>query len=214
MSRMKLVDTVQLEQGLTSVADAIREVAASEEQLAFPDGFSAAIRTLTGGPAEGENLLDLLITGGLTSYSSEVEGTLIDSAFKAMKKLVSVSLPNITRGEAYGFFGCVSLTEVDMPRLGQASAYMFGDCTSLRRLVFPAMTFFGPQACLRCTSLEYVDLGEALTVYPNSFKNCTALTTLILRHPTGCEGATADAFVNFALRATSARRFSHTLTVK
>ena len=44
----KLIDSAALENGLTAIADAIREKTSKAEKLLFPDGFVAAIRAITG----------------------------------------------------------------------------------------------------------------------------------------------------------------------
>lgn len=52
MPTYKMVDTDQLEADLTTVADKIRAKSGTYEELAFPDGFAAAVEGLSAGGAE------------------------------------------------------------------------------------------------------------------------------------------------------------------
>lgn len=53
MAYDKIVDSVQLDANLTSIANAIRGKNGTSEQISFPDGFVTAINALeTGGSAE------------------------------------------------------------------------------------------------------------------------------------------------------------------
>lgn len=198
MGRMYLVDGDLLEQELTDVADAIRAASGGEAELAFPQGFSEAIRGLSAGGG-GQDLLALRITNRLTEYQSDITEDLAISAFEGASSLARISLPNVKTAGNYAFGGCTSLTDVDMPSLERASAFLFNGCTGLKRLVLPGVKNIGPSSCVGCTSLEYVDLGSPAVAYPNSFKNCTALTTLIIRSDRVVGGGTADAFQNSAI---------------
>lgn len=194
MGKRYLVDGEKLEQDLTSVADAIRSVNGSQETLSFPEGFSEAIRGLSQGG--GTELIEQLILGELTEYHSDVAGTLTASAFEGLKKLVSVSLPNITYTNGYVFNNCTALVNVDLPRVTRVSAYVFAGCAALKRLVMPSTSIFGPLTCKGCTSLELADLGTAENIYPNSFDGCTALTALIFRTHKVCMTTQNQTFSN------------------
>lgn len=52
----KLVDSVGLDAGLTSIADAIREKAGTSDSLAFPTGFAEAIAAISAGGGDAPDL--------------------------------------------------------------------------------------------------------------------------------------------------------------
>lgn len=191
MARMMLADADRLEQDLTAVADAIREVTESEEQLAFPEDFAAAIRELSAGAQEAP-LADLMVLNELTDYSSQVAGAVRAYAFYGMTKLASVSLPNVTYLNTAAFSDCTNLAEVSLPLANGSSGMVFRNCTSLRRVVLPAMKNVGSTLFGGCSNLEYVELGEgAVTAYLNAFNNCPALTAVVIRAGKVCNGVMA-----------------------
>ena len=67
----KLVDSAELDAGLHSVADAIREKARTSEEMAFPDGFIRTIQAISSNTSGftydmGEFILDVDTVGGQT----------------------------------------------------------------------------------------------------------------------------------------------------
>lgn len=59
MAYDKIVDSVQLDANLTSIANAIREKNGTSEQISFPDGFVTAINALETGGAITVNATNL-----------------------------------------------------------------------------------------------------------------------------------------------------------
>lgn len=64
MAYDKMVDSAQLDAGLSEIAGAIRAKGGTTDQLAFPAGFKAAVEALPAGGADGikiikQNLIDM-----------------------------------------------------------------------------------------------------------------------------------------------------------
>ena len=155
MANYKKADANQLDAKLTEVADAIRERTGKTEPLDFLRGdFESAVQSISG----GEDSLAQFANGTLTEYTSDKVTEMINYAFARNPNLVKVNLPNWTKGGAYAFQSCTGLKEVVCPKLQIGQEALFFDCASLERVEFGAMAYIGS----------------------NLFKNCTALTTVII----------------------------------
>ena len=117
MAYDKVVDSTVLENGLTQIADAIREKTGTGGTLAFPSGFVSAIEGLSGGSA----------TEPYIEETYDANGQLIDAvmhgytqirsnAFAYCGGLVSVSgISAITSIGNYSFSQCSRLTSTSFP---------------------------------------------------------------------------------------------------
>ena len=108
------------------------------------------------------------------------------SMFTNCKALASISLPSATDMSTGAFSGCTSLSSVNLPALtGNVKQNAFNGCTSLEEITLPLTGGLEVATCFAgCTALKKVDLGvNAKTLKgTNTFQNCTALETVILRY--------------------------------
>lgn len=154
--------------------------------------------TLTDVSGGGTDTLEQMLTYSLSSYSSDISGSLIDNAFYKVRNLVSVSFPNITLLNNQTFYEAPQLANVNLPKVTTLSGNNhFRGCTALQTIALPALvtTSAGGGPFFQAGT-ETADLGQAHTngIGNNFFYNCP-LTTLILRYTGGvCPLGTPGAF--------------------
>ena len=167
MAYDKVVDSTVLENGLSAIADAIREKGELGDQLAspltFPSGFVSAIEGLSVGSvtepyieetydANGQ-LIDAVMhgytqirsnafayCGGLVSVSGISAITSIGySAFQNCNNLALTSLPaGLTSIANYTFQNCIGLTTITFEGTPQSiNSSAFSDCTNLTTINVP-----------------------------------------------------------------------------
>ena len=117
---------------------------------------------VTGTLVEGNtDIEDSFVTRTITTYSNDRVTTVGSQAFRG-SKLTSVSLPNVTKVDAYGFDTCSSLVDVYLPKVTTLNNYAFQ----------------------KCTSLVTMEFQQKISTQGAVWINCSALTTLILRGST------------------------------
>ena len=159
----KLVDSSQLDTDLTSVANAIRTKGGTSAQLAFPSGFVTAIGNIQTG---GGISLDDIASGAFPSGDIVLPNTITsvyDYAFcyRIKNNAWTISGPEVTYLGQNALRGSTYLTAAYFPKL-----------TSIHNT---SHIFYGN------TRLAIVDWGLMAVVKENTFTNCSALKTLILR---------------------------------
>lgn len=162
----KLVDSTQLDDDLTSVANAIRTKGGTSASLAFPAGFVSAVNAIpTGGG--GISVSDIA-TGAFPDGDVVFDGTSIVNyafAYRTQNHSWKFYGPNVTSIGMNTFRGSPYLTEIHLPKLQlySSTGYLAYDCSRLK-------------VC---------DYGPASSVRSNTFNGCTAFDTLILRKSDG-----------------------------
>lgn len=162
----KLVDSTQLDSDLTSVANAIRTKGGTSASLAFPAGFVSAIAAIPSGGG-GISISDIA-TGAFPDGDVVYDGTtIVDYAFAYR-----------TQNHSWKFYG------QNVTTIGQNT---FRGCTYITELHLPKMSSYSSTGYLAygCSRLKVVDYGVMGTVRGNTFNNCTAFDTLILRKSDG-----------------------------
>lgn len=212
---------------LTSIADAIRNKTGANEPIAVSN-MATAIEGISdegsGGSTTNTEFEDALMTGTISgNYTNNRIATLRGYAFASCKKLISVSLPNVTTSisqtglfrdcsvletvsmpNAKGglgtqvFMNCYALTNIDFAdEITSIGSQTFSYCKALVSLCFPKVTTVSGSAFSYCTSLETIDFSGSITLINTSlFSNCTALATLILRNTTMLTLSNVNAFTN------------------
>lgn len=101
--------------------------------------------------------------------------------FAYCSNLTSVNLPNLTAvgSGGYQFYKCTSLPLIHLPNAG--GQHMCEGDTALQTAVLSGSTVMNSFTFLGCTALEIVDLKTS-KLSNGEFKNCTHLTTIILRN--------------------------------
>lgn len=190
----KLVDSTQLDAGLTTVANAIRTKGGITGSLAFPAGFAAAIAAI---PSGGGGDIDTLVENTIQDYSSSDITTIGPYKFYACVNLISVDCPNVTKLiSGYAFSGCTKLKSINLHNVQQISSggqYAFRDCKSLVNAALPLLNDVNSNTFSGCSALQKVDVKGAY-IRNVAFQNCTVFDTLILRHTSVSSLANINAF--------------------
>lgn len=140
------------------------------------DGYNPVTVNIpsSGTPASGVE--DYLIMGTLSgAYTNDRVTKVNGYAFTGLSSLTSISLPNVTTVNNYGFWRCGNnLISVDLPKATKIGDYSFYYCQGL-------------------TSL---DLPKATSVGYQTFHYCSALATVILRSETMVTSTDSTVFKN------------------
>lgn len=138
MADYRLVDATQLDRDLTTVADAIREKAGTNEPLAFPDGMAQAVANIpTGG---GEDYISKAHLEGTESSVIFPNGLtkICDYAFYGRKKLTIGSIPEGVAEIGMQAFRNAPMAEtLTLPTtLRIIRNYAFQSCANIRVVIF------------------------------------------------------------------------------
>lgn len=184
MPNYKLVDSVQLERDLTTVADAIRGKTGSSDALVFPDGYVGAVDGL-GAPDDFENgyadalskRTDLVITEN-GEYTPEGESTGFKSVAvsvvdKSTDQIIDGSITEITSNvetvKESAFSGCKSLVSVNLPNAKNIGSNAFKSCSKLAAINLPSVERIEAAAFFSCTFQEIVITSTSIvTLNDNS----------------------------------------------
>lgn len=144
MALDKLIDSTQLDNNLTSVANAIRAKSGGTGQLAFPAGFVSEIGNISGG-------------GGITpSGTKEItiteNGTTTEDVTNYANAAITVNVPPIVTGMASGSFTPVENVASQTISVGQAYSHV---------LLWTTDAFTGTG--VKATGMLYFDLTGAPT---------------------------------------------------
>ncbi len=103
-------------------------------------------------------------------------------AFCNCKSLVSIDLPMLFRQNDMTFSGCSSLENVNLPLVTYVGSSSFANCTALKEIHLPSVNMFYTTPFNGCSNLEKAEFDTKITFSRATlFKNCNALTALILR---------------------------------
>lgn len=151
---------------LAAIGDAIRAKDGSTAQIAPGDmpGKIAAIET------GGETALIDRLNGTLTTYSNDDLVFVDRCGFAYLRKLVSVSLPNVTNISAEGFVGCSALTSFNFPRLKSIGYRCFRYCTFSEFITGESFNSrIDSSTFENCDNLQRVDLYHINTLGISSY---------------------------------------------
>ncbi len=199
MAYDKVVDSTVLEDGLTQIADAIREKGDLGDlftsPLTFPSGFVSAIEGLSGGGATEPYIEETYDANGhLTAAVMHGHTTVRSSAFYFCSSLISVTLPDSVTQIMNGAFSmCSNLTSVALPDgITILAADAFRNCPKLELTALPAsiMKIYN-YAFDGCSKLALTTLPASVTnIEYRAFAACSGLTTItFLGTPTSIDSA-------------------------
>ena len=170
----------ELDNQLTALANAIREIAA-------PEGTGAMslddMATLLGAAEWRNDFLKSLIERTATSITIPNSVTRIgDYAFSGCTALTSITISdNVTGIGNYAFWGCTTLTSVTIPDSVTSIGHdAFQGCAALISVTIPSsVTSIGTGAFQGCTALTSVTIPNSVTsIGSGVFWNCTRLTDI------------------------------------
>ena len=170
----------ELDNQLTALANAIREIAA-------PEGTGAMslddMATLLGAAEWRDDFLKSLIERTATSITIPNGATCIGiRAVSGCTALTSITIPNgVTSIEDNAFSDCVALTSITLPssvtRIGR---YAFISCAALASVTIPnSVNNIGGGAFWGCTALASVTIpGSVTSIGDSAFESCINLTDI------------------------------------
>lgn len=187
MAADKLVDSLQLDSDLNSVANAILNKSGGTGPIAFPSGFVSEIQAI---PSGSEDTLGESLLGKLVNYESDDVIALSQYAFYYNNLAPEhLRLPNCTQvgRAAFQYSGRIETFFAPKATLG---ADCFYGASHLVTCVSKASSYNGNSRTFgtygNVTALTTVDFTDPATrgLTGNMFQNSKALTTLILRGTT------------------------------
>ena len=181
MALDKLVDSTQLDNNLTSIANAIRAKSGGTGQLAFPAGFVSEIGNISGGgDTPSVDLYEKIL-------ARTVSGVVHDDTIKAV-------------GER-AFAGCSQITSLYLGGLTTLNgSRQFIECSALQTAVLPKYTGTSTGSTFNtCAALTTADL--TCNISAQFFTNSAKFTTLILRKTSIATLANINAFNNTTFKS-------------
>lgn len=195
----KLVDSVQLDSDLTSIANAIRTKGGTSAQLVFPTGFVDAIDAIETGGGD----VDLFVSSGPFNGDLSFDVTKVGLVFRGATGNYSLAFPNVTSFIGTQNFSSQGITSLRLPNYtGTLPSELFYKSNSIRTLFAPkssggtisnstGMTCAvvgnissGSSTCNGCPNLTVVDTNKCASMNRTFYKGCGSLGTLIIRAST------------------------------
>jgi len=182
----KLVDSTQLDAGLTSVANAIRTKGGTSADLAFPAGFVSAVNAIpTGGGVDVDDLARHAIPQGAIEFNSVK--VIPRYQFDSCVNIVSVNSSTVEEIREYAFFNCQGLEDINLPNLTvlrntsaantNTAGYFFQNCYKLKKIHFPKLlNMYGNYAFENCGTRTdagmIVVLPKIVNLGVRAFRQC------------------------------------------
>lgn len=179
MALDKAIDSAQLDENLTAVADAIRAKGATSGAMAFPDGFVEAVGAIQAGGSDPYEKLIEFLNGSITN---------LDVTVSSVNSITSIKGNLILRGIEKLYSGKVdylSAARVYFPDVTWCQYNVLRFC-SFEYLRMPKVTEIGANSTMDNKKVKKVDMGALTGICSQFFYNCTSLETLIIRTPTLC----------------------------
>lgn len=124
----------------------------------------------------------------LENVSAPLVTSVGNNAFRYCESLQKVDLPACTSLGSYVFSGSnieeVGADGVNLPLIKTISGRCFEGCKNLIKVHFPEVTATSQYSFLDCTALAVCEFDKKVSITYDTFRNCTALETLILRGDT------------------------------
>lgn len=217
MALDKLVDSTQLDNNLTSVANAIRAKSGGTGQLAFPAGFVSEIGNISGGGGitpTGTKEITIIENGttteDVTNYANAQITVNVSSSSgdtnlyeKILARTVSGAVHDDTIKEVgeRAFAGCSQITSLYLGGLTKLNgSRQFIECGNLQIAVLPKYTGTSTGSTFNtCAKLTTADLK--CNIAANYFANSANFTTLILRNTSVATLAKTNAFNNTTFKS-------------
>ena len=197
----KVIDSEELDAGLTVVADTIRSRTGYTNGLKFPTDFANAIGTLV----NAEDYLASVCNKEIAELVNHKMVNLPGGDFQnGNKKLVKVDLPLVTFVRAGTFNECGNLSIVNLPSVTKLDASCFESCQSLKKLYLPSLQTIEGWGWTfnNCQYLERVYFPVITgTITSASFSGNVRLKTLILGSDTVVSLQSTGVFDNTPIKS-------------
>lgn len=139
---------------LTAIGNAIRSKTGSSGLLTL-DEMPQEIQSIQTGGSGDTALVDSILSGTITSYSSDNVVSLRQYALYDCSNLVELNLPNLTT-MGTGALGRIGVSEIDFPKLTSVSISGLTNSRSLSRAKFAALEE------IKTMSFSYTALSELI----------------------------------------------------
>ena len=139
---------------ITAIGNAIRSKTGSSDLLTL-DEMPQEIQAIQTGGSGDTALVDSILSGTITTYSSDNVVSLRQSALYDCSNLVELNLPNLTT-MGTGALGSIGVSEIDFPKLTSVSISGLANSRSLSRAKFAALEE------IKTMSLSYTALSELI----------------------------------------------------
>lgn len=180
MALDKLVDSTQLDNNLTSVANAIRAKSGGTGQLAFPAGFVSEIGNISGGGKYPDSVVEMLLTGQFGSGEYIFPDiTRISYAFRGISGECRLVFPDAT-----GMIGANTFENSQLRAFFAPKVSLENNCFwATRKLVTAVIGGFGTKfnGFRNCDQLVSVDIQQSTQINNAWNTNCPLMATLVLR---------------------------------
>lgn len=229
----KLVDSTQLDNNLTSVANAIRAKSGGTGQLVFPAGFVSEIGNIeTGGSGEIDwnefttmtKPVDITLANSVTNIGSftnfaktlsapEVT-TITKNAFYNNRTIKGISLPKCTNIPTSAFQYCEELNSIDLSSAKTLGERVFWGCKKLKTVFLPECTTLGSYSFYDMGSLSgrVIVLPKVTSINYETFRQ-TPGAGLTVDLGSVCTGIGERAFYNMNTLGVIIMRYNGVLTV-
>lgn len=188
----KLVDSAQLDSGLTSIANAIRTKGGTSAQMAFPAGFVSAVQAIpTGITPTGTKQISITQNGttteDVTQYAdAEITvnvsgggGISTDDIANGTAPSGAITLSSAVTTVAAQAFCRKPITSISGSAVTTVKTAAFQDCSSLTSATFPALTTIESNA-FRSSALTSASFPLCTSVGGTAFEACQSLTSISL----------------------------------
>ena len=169
------IETVEIEEGVTTVADYAFYEYSHLAKVILPDGITEIGEYSFG---KCESLSEITIPDSMEKIGGH--------AFCECTALTKMLLPDgITEIGTAAFDGCENLTEIKLPKgINIIPTHLLSNCTNLKEVTIPdGITEIGGWAFWECSNLENVDLPDSLkTIRNGAFCSCIKLKSIDLKN--------------------------------
>lgn len=178
-----------------ATADAIREKTGSQATIEWTeDGFADAIDAIPTGGGDANAILDGSLSG---TYQNNNVTSLRYGAFWGTA-IQHVILPNVTRTGGAIFRACSNLQSISANKCTKIDTYFAYYDRAITLVSLPLVNDVDFDSFNDCTALQIADFKGGI-IRANSLKNCSSLSTLILRNTTVPNLTTTGAFTGSSL---------------
>lgn len=183
MALDKVIDSAELDAGMTATANAIREKTGSTDPIVWDTskGFKSAVEGIQTGGGGGADVARSILDKSITEYSDSDIVKIGDYGLMNCSKLSKVSLPNVTSAGKNTFEGCSTLEDVNLQNLVTVTSYTFYKCYKIKDMRLPKVTQIC-QAMFREAGLTSLDTSTVGSISYEAFRGASALKVLILRN--------------------------------
>lgn len=143
-------------------------------------GVSGAYAGSGGSGGDGNETLDALMNGTITSYSNSTMTEVRGGLFLSCKQLTDVNMPMCSKVNMFAFDYCLELNNISFPACETVGEQAFAYCYNLPVADFPLCTKIDMSAFTRCSRLTSINFPNCPSIANYAFNYCPSLTDVSL----------------------------------